>query len=216
MLSIAGNGYQDVQTIAPLQLKSKPRYSFLPIALLHMKMWTIEEEAKRLAARFQGVNRAAFARDFKVKGGQSMIYQHITGRRPISIEAAQAYARGFDCPLEEISPRLAMEAHQALSLTGDVRLTVEEPKAEYQALTKEQEQMLAFMANLDKDANKVLLNMGALLSRRPVERRKKDIGHNPERRLGPDIPPDPHDTRFHNHPPIEDMGQLQRRKKGND
>ena len=60
-----------------------------------MKMWTIEEEAAALRARFEGVNRAAFARDHEVKGGQAMIYQHITGRRPIGIEAAMAYAEGL-------------------------------------------------------------------------------------------------------------------------
>ena len=41
-----------------------------------MRIWTIEEEAAALRERFQGVNRAAFARDHEVKGGQAMIYQH--------------------------------------------------------------------------------------------------------------------------------------------
>lgn len=75
-----------------------------------MKILTIEEEAANLKARFQGVNRAEFARDHHLKGGQSMIYQNITGRRPISMEAAKAYAKGFGCTLEDISPRLAAEA----------------------------------------------------------------------------------------------------------
>ncbi|NMK48044.1 LexA family transcriptional regulator [Achromobacter sp. Bel] len=82
-----------------------------------MKMWTIEEEAAALRARFEGVNRAAFARDHAVKGGQAMIYQHITGRRPIGIEAAMAYAEGFGCTLAAISPRLALEAKKAASLS---------------------------------------------------------------------------------------------------
>lgn len=82
-----------------------------------MKMWTIEEEAAALRARFEGVNRAAFARDHEVKGGQAMIYQHITGRRPIGIEAAMAYAEGFGCTLAAISPRLAVEAKKAASLS---------------------------------------------------------------------------------------------------
>lgn len=82
-----------------------------------MKMWTIEEEAAALRARFEGVNRAAFARDHEVKGGQAMIYQHITGRRPIGIEAAMAYAEGFGCTLAAISPRLALEAQKAASLS---------------------------------------------------------------------------------------------------
>lgn len=82
-----------------------------------MKMWTIEEEAAALRARFEGVNRAAFARDHEVKGGQAMIYQHITGRRPIGIEAAMAYAEGFGCTLAAISPRLALEAQKAAALS---------------------------------------------------------------------------------------------------
>lgn len=74
-----------------------------------MKMWTVQEEAQRLAERFNGVNRAKFARDHQVPGGQAMIYQHINGVRPMSLAAAKAYARGFGCKLAEISPRLAEE-----------------------------------------------------------------------------------------------------------
>lgn len=88
-----------------------------------MKMWTIEEEAAALRARFEGVNRAAFARDHNVKGGQAMIYQHITGRRPIGIEAAMAYAEGFGCTLAAISPRLAAEAKKAAALSTATPLT---------------------------------------------------------------------------------------------
>jgi len=87
-----------------------------------MKMWTIEEEAAALRARFEGVNRAAFARDHQVKGGQAMIYQHITGRRPIGIEAAMAYAEGFGCTLAAISPRLAAETRKAASLSSGAPL----------------------------------------------------------------------------------------------
>lgn len=36
-----------------------------------------------------------------------MISQHIKGHRPIGLDAALAYAKGFSCALEEISPRLA-------------------------------------------------------------------------------------------------------------
>lgn len=94
-----------------------------------MKIWTIEEEAAKLRARFQGVNRAAFARDHQLKGGQAMIYQHITGRRPMSLDAAMAYAKGFDCPLDQISPRLALEVGRASSLTGEAASTEPSPSA---------------------------------------------------------------------------------------
>lgn len=84
-----------------------------------MKIWTVEEEAAKLRERFKGVNRAAFARDHSIKGGQAMIYQHITGRRPMSLEAAASYATGFGCTLAEISPRLALEIDKAATLNPD-------------------------------------------------------------------------------------------------
>lgn len=84
-----------------------------------MKIWTQQEEAERLAARFSTVNRAAFARDHKIKGGQAIIYQHLKGLRPISRDAALAYAKGFNVKLEEISPRLAKEAAAAIAQSGE-------------------------------------------------------------------------------------------------
>lgn len=103
--------------IAALYDYHKPCYSIIRLA--SGCMWTEHEEAEHLRARFDGVNRSEFARHYRVPGGASMIYQHITGRRPISLEAAQAYARGFRCTLEEISPRLAQEARAALNMAGE-------------------------------------------------------------------------------------------------
>lgn len=83
-----------------------------------MKRWTSAEEAERLAKRFEGVNQAEFARQHNIKGGASMVSQHIHGRRPLSLAAAVAYARGFGCSLAEISPRLAEEVEGAASGEG--------------------------------------------------------------------------------------------------
>lgn len=83
-----------------------------------METSAVEDEARELAKRFANVNRAEFARTHGVPGGAAMIYQHITGRRPISLEAAMAYARGFNCQLESISRRLATEATLALQITS--------------------------------------------------------------------------------------------------
>lgn len=79
-----------------------------------MDIWTIQEEADRLKARFAGVNRAEFARTYEIKGKDAYIYQHITARRPITLDAALAYAKGFGVTLEEISPRLASEIKNAI------------------------------------------------------------------------------------------------------
>ncbi|WP_259343415.1 S24 family peptidase, partial [Bordetella avium] len=84
-----------------------------------MKIWSVEEEAENLRARFQGVNRAAFARENNIPGGQAMVYQHVTGRRPLNLEAATAYAAGFGCSLADISPRLAIEAGKAAALSSE-------------------------------------------------------------------------------------------------
>lgn len=87
-----------------------------------MDIWNEHEEAIRLKERFvklkkeKGMNRAKFAKEFEVPGGDSMIYQHIKEIRPISMDAALAYAKGFNCSLDEISPRLAKEAERSASL----------------------------------------------------------------------------------------------------
>lgn len=67
-------------------------------------MRNLEQEAASLTRRFEGRNRAAFARETRFPGGQAMIYQNITGRKPISLDGAIAYAKGFACPIAEISP----------------------------------------------------------------------------------------------------------------
>jgi phage repressor protein C with HTH and peptisase S24 domain len=81
-----------------------------------MKIWNQQQEAENLSAKFTGVNKAKFARDFNVPGGASMLSQHISGHRPISLEAAIAYAKGLSCTLLEISPRLHFEIEKVNSL----------------------------------------------------------------------------------------------------
>jgi phage repressor protein C with HTH and peptisase S24 domain len=77
-------------------------------SIAKMKIWTAQEEADNLKKLFIGVNKKAFAEKWMVPGGPSMVSQHISGHRPISLEAAIAYAKGFECSINEISPRLAL------------------------------------------------------------------------------------------------------------
>jgi SOS-response transcriptional repressor LexA len=74
-----------------------------------IKNWSPEEEALNLRKYFYGVNKAAFAREHKIPGGASMVSQHLSGHRPMSLAAATAYAKGFGVPLEQISPRIAAQ-----------------------------------------------------------------------------------------------------------
>lgn len=77
-----------------------------------MGIWTVEEEAAHLRERFEGVNKAKFARDHAVPGAGAMIHQHMKGLRPISLECAIAYAKGFGVELAEEDFRQAEELHQ--------------------------------------------------------------------------------------------------------
>lgn len=99
------------------------------------------QEAANLSARIKDLKLAKFARDFQVPGGASMIYQHATGRRAISLKAGLAYAKGLSCALEEISPRLAMLAQDVRNSTEDIPLQV-------RTLTSQEEILLDLFAGL--------------------------------------------------------------------
>lgn len=126
------------------------------------------KEATNLKSRLEGINLSKLARDFKIPGGPSMIYQHASGRRPMNLPAALAYATAFNCSLEDISPRLAKLAETAqLSNTLQTRtitpqdqaildifagLTPKQREEEIQRLTKVKELNDAIRAELLKES----------------------------------------------------------------
>lgn len=76
-------------------------------------------DAERLRALIERleVSQAAFARAAGIPGGPSMLSQHMSGHRPIGLDAGIAYARGLRVSLREISPRLADLLTEASGLT---------------------------------------------------------------------------------------------------
>lgn len=90
-----------------------------------MKNWSHQEESENLRVRFKAlkndknIGQAEFARAHDVPGGPSLLSQHILNRRPINLEAAKAYAKGFGCSIAEISPRLWRELEEANTISGD-------------------------------------------------------------------------------------------------
>ena len=84
-----------------------------------VKYWTQEEESEKLRVRFKNlkaeknIGQAEFARSNDVPGGPSLLSQHIKNRRPMNLEAARVYAKGFGCSIAEISPRLGKELDNA-------------------------------------------------------------------------------------------------------
>lgn len=64
------------------------------------------DRLKQLLARLT-TTKKQFARDAGIPGGDSMVSQHLSGNRPVSVEAAIAYARGLGCSIDEVSPDAA-------------------------------------------------------------------------------------------------------------
>lgn len=95
-------------------------------SIANMNIWTQEEEAENLAKLLEGVNKAKFARDSKVPGGASMISQHISGNRPISLDAAIAYANGLGLTVADISPRLSQQINKVTQSLSDYNIPTEE------------------------------------------------------------------------------------------
>lgn len=73
------------------------------------------DEAENLRRLFAGItNRAKFARLHNLNA--TMINQHLTGERPISLKYAVVYANALNLKLKDISERLANEVKMASSL----------------------------------------------------------------------------------------------------
>lgn len=119
-----GSGFAHVGTVALLTPRRKAMLSRAVDSIAYMDEWTPDEEARRLRDRFEmlkhekGISKAEFARAHDVPGGPSMVSQHTGGHRPINLDAATAYARGFGVTIEEISPRLARQVATAAATSG--------------------------------------------------------------------------------------------------
>lgn len=82
-------------------------------------MGTPQDECDRLKALLGDRARGAFAAAIGLPGGASMLSQHLSGNRPISLDAGIRYARGFGVDLDQISPRLADEVRAGMQVLKD-------------------------------------------------------------------------------------------------
>lgn len=89
-----------------------------------------EKESKALGGLLdqlkseKGVTKAIFAKRHKIPGGASMISQHLSGHRPISLDQAIAYVSGLNkegitCTIRDISQRLHDGVERARYLEAD-------------------------------------------------------------------------------------------------
>jgi hypothetical protein len=89
-----------------------------------------QQEGQRLAqllARHGVTNKSEFARQHRLKGGPSMLSQHLSGNRPISLDAAVVYCTALRVSLEDVSPSMAEQVRVAAQLLRPA-LGVHEPE----------------------------------------------------------------------------------------
>jgi hypothetical protein len=108
------------ETIASLLLNKQAMLSIQRDSVAFMGTTSKDKtDAERLEQRLAGFDRgqrAAFARDHGIPGGVAAMYQHAKGIRPISVDAAIAYAKAFRCGIEDISPSVAAKALEVTAL----------------------------------------------------------------------------------------------------
>lgn len=75
-----------------------------------------EQEGAALQQLLAGTNYADFVKRHGLPGGASMLSQHLSGHRPINLNAARIYSEGLSVPIHSFSPRLAAEV-EALQST---------------------------------------------------------------------------------------------------
>lgn len=76
--------------------------------------WQIED-AKRLDSLFKAharLNQTEFGARYGI-GTQGMVWQYLSGRRPLNIKAAEAFSRGLGLPVDDFSPTLAEQIRKA-------------------------------------------------------------------------------------------------------
>lgn len=94
-----------------------------------------------------------------------MLSQHIKGRRPLNLEAAVAYAKGFGVTLEEISPRLAEEVRKSQALIQSPLPVASASVAQVPDVVRVIEELAALLLPLDaadREQAEVILKKVAL------------------------------------------------------
>jgi hypothetical protein len=150
-----------------------------------IQIWTADEEAERLGERFRalkentGMGQAKFARQYDVPGGASIVNQHIKGHRPISQKAAIAYAKGFGCPLVEISPRIALEVESAADVNAGSSPEAEQPSAlaviAPMPLRQTLERLAYFIGESPPDKREIIGSMLDRLAKHPHDKATIDL-----------------------------------------
>lgn len=89
------------------------------------KITTLEpwqaDDAARLQALWDNrelkISQMKFGADYNL-GTQGMVWQYLTGARPLNIDAAVKFSRGLNVTIDQFSPRIAEQIADAYQRTG--------------------------------------------------------------------------------------------------
>ena len=92
-----------------------------------------DEDAKRLKALFAAKakprwTQETFGKEFDIGSGQ-MVWQYLSGHRPLNMEVASKFAKGLGVPLGEVSPRLANDLTALFTLIREDKESNETERA---------------------------------------------------------------------------------------
>lgn len=99
-----------------------------------------------------------------------MISQNISGHRPISLDAAVVYMKGFECSIADISPTLAAQLPKVSQASGNLApLSASPPTA--QAATPEQlmKGLAVYLEQMDDYARRHAADVLRSLTEAPEE-----------------------------------------------
>lgn len=202
--SLCQDSYPWTYSKSYLLLKSSDTYGDKRKLCFHNSGMSIHTRLKK-ARKAAGLTQDEVAKKFEITRTAVSLWESDgeKGTKP-DIRKLQELAALYNTPIETLlgDDIAAQEKRKVLS-----------EAIEYSTLTNEQRQILSLMSSLNKEERDALLKMVSVLAKRRAERRKENIGNDPERRLGADIPPDPHDTRLFDPEWTGEVEQTQERKK---
>ncbi len=99
--------------------------------------WQVED-AERLDALFTKhahLNQTEFGARYGI-GTQGMVWQYLSGRRPLNIKAAEAFSRGLNITIDEFSPSIAKQIRQAAQRVKGMGVAWPFPLVEQEAIVR--------------------------------------------------------------------------------
>lgn len=129
-------------------------------------------------------NREQMSVKFGIKGRGAIVYQHMKGVTPISMDAGIAYSKGIGVPLSAISKRLAIEASKRSdAIDGEYLSNMF--NAEVGGLSDQEGNLIQIFRSLQSDDMRdIAIKQVSILVNKSPEVRGRAISNQKEKKFG--------------------------------